>query len=92
MITLEELTQLRKEADLYRETFYAYTHWKNQEQQEKGAPATTKSITKLEERFKKVKKEEQVAREEKTAKQEELPSQKKRQPRIPRHKQIKKQK
>ena len=45
-------------------------------------------MIKIEEKFKKVKKEEQIARQEKAAKQEELPKQKKRQPR---HKKIKKQ-
>ena len=31
MTTIEEIAQLKKTADIYRETFYIYTHWKNQD-------------------------------------------------------------
>jgi len=31
MTTIEELQKLRKEADQYRATFSAYSHWKNTE-------------------------------------------------------------
>lgn len=81
------MAQLKKEADLYRESFYVYTHWKDQVETEADKSSTKKSMIKIEERFKKVKREEQIARQEKSAKQEELPKQKKRQPR---HKKIKK--
>ena len=56
MITTETYSELKKAADLYREFFHVYTHWKNQEVKSNATQDSKKSIIKLEERFKKVKK------------------------------------
>ena len=79
MITTEKYSELKKAADLYRETFHVYTNWKNQEVKSASSHDSKKSITKLEERFKKVKKQEQNAKLQKVTKKEELPAQKKKQ-------------
>lgn len=55
MLTTEQFSELKRAADAYRETFHVYTHWKNQEPKSNGVHDSKKSIIKLEERFKKIK-------------------------------------
>lgn len=47
MASIEEIAELKKATDLYRETFYIYTHWKNQDANEKGTNGNNKSIVKI---------------------------------------------
>lgn len=79
MLTPEQYSELKRAADTYRETFHVYTHWKSQEQKSNGVHDSKKSMIKFEEKFKKIKKQQQIAKKDKNTKQEELPAQKKKQ-------------